>query len=92
MHTLAYSAQAFAVCLCHFVSNDIFPLRHLRFLIRSAEHLISTPATPASIQKQSTLSDTRMDAVETDQADTKKKVAIHSAKLEEAEDGRLNET
>jgi hypothetical protein len=33
-----------------------------------------------------------MDAVETDQADTKKKVAIHSAKLEEAEDGRLNET
>jgi hypothetical protein len=74
------------------LSQGISFTRHLRFLIRSADALINTPASPAALRNRATASDTRMDSMEASQTSTNKQVLINSAKIEEQEDGNLNES
>jgi hypothetical protein len=54
--------------------------------------MISTPATPASLQNKSHASDNRMDAMESNQSITNKRSLVSAAKIEEIEDCQLNET
>jgi hypothetical protein len=72
-------------------SSILIP-RHLRFIIQSAETLLNKPPTPALLRNQANAADTRLDAVEDDQAFIKKKVLSNSAKIEEMDDGQLNES
>ncbi len=67
-------------------------IRHLRFILRSAEELITSPADPAALRNKATASDSRMDAMETQQTTTTKRVSKNTAKLEEIEDGILNDS
>ncbi len=57
----------------------------------SADALLNSPATPASLQNQANASDSRVDSLETDQAQNKEKVLTNSVKIEEGDDGRLYE-
>ncbi len=67
-------------------------IRYLRFIIRSADNLLSKPASLASLQNQATTSETRQAATEQDLSETKKLTLINCAKIEEEADGRLNES
>ena len=80
------------ITLSSFLFSTVTHFRHLRFLARSADALLNSPATPASLQNQANNSNSRVDSMETDQAQTKEKVLTNSAKIEEGEDGRLNES
>jgi hypothetical protein len=70
----------------------LFCSRHLRFLLRSADDLITSPADPVTLRNKDTAKECRMDAMETDQSETKKLTLINSAKIEELADGELNES
>jgi hypothetical protein len=80
------------ITLSSFLFSTVTHFRHLRFLARSADALLNSPATPASLQNQANNSNSRVDFMETDQAQTKEKVLTNSAKIEEGENGRLNES
>jgi hypothetical protein len=67
-------------------------VRHLRFLLRSSDSLINTPADPVSLRNKDTVKECRMDAMETDQSETKKLALLNSAKIEELADVELNES
>ncbi len=77
------------------LKNGIFPafytfLRHLRFLLRSAEDLINKPPTSTSLQTETTLIKGEVQAIRTELAETTRKQAIDRAKAEEEKDGRQN--
>ena len=72
--------------------KSIFLFRHLRFLLRSSDSIISTPADPANLRNKDTAKECRMDAMESDQSETKKLALMNSAKIEELADGELNES
>ena len=65
-------------------------LRHLRFLLRSAEDLINKPPTSTSLQVETTLIRGEVQAIRTELAETTHKQAIDRAKAEEEKDGRQN--
>jgi hypothetical protein len=69
-----------------------FLIRHLRFLLRSSDSILNTPADPASLRNKDTAKECRIDAMETDQSETKKLALMNSAKIEELADGELNES
>jgi hypothetical protein len=66
--------------------------RHLRFLLREADNIINTPADPIALQNRAVASDSRMDSMETKQTSTAKRVSTNTARIEEMEDGTLNES
>jgi hypothetical protein len=70
----------------------LYLFRHLRFLLRSSDSLINSPADLGSLRNKDSAKECRMDAMETDQAATKKRSLVNSAKIEELADGELNES
>jgi hypothetical protein len=79
-------------CLSCLVLIVYFLIRHLRFLLCSSDSILNTPADPASLCNKDTAKECRMDAMETDQSETKRLALMNSAKIEELADGELNES
>jgi len=71
--------------------NFISFLRHLRFLIRTAEEAIQKVPTLTSIQNEATVSKAVVSSMQSELASLKQQRGIDHAKSEEEKDGRLNE-
>jgi hypothetical protein len=72
-------------------SQILYHLRHLRFLLRSAEDLIEKPPTLNEIQNEATATKAEIKAIQSELASTVQKQALDHASLEEEKDGRTNE-
>jgi hypothetical protein len=67
-------------------------LRHLRFLVKSAEALINGQPTLVDLQNQATVSTTVIRALQTQVASNTRLLQGDHASSAEEKDGRLNET
>jgi len=66
-------------------------LRHLRFLLRSAEELINKAPTLEHLQNQATATKNELQAIRSELAATTRKQNLESAQSAEEKVGRLNE-
>ncbi len=68
-----------------------FYFRHLRFLIKSADEMISRPPSLTSLQNDATVTKAVVRAIQDDLATTKQQQNLDHAQNAEEKDGRLNE-
>jgi hypothetical protein len=71
--------------------RDLIWFRHLRYLLKAAEELISKAPTVADLQNQATTSSAVTSAIRAELAVVVDNQNLDHAKTEEERDGRLNE-
>jgi hypothetical protein len=71
--------------------RDLIWFRHLRYLLKAAEELISKAPTVAELQNQATTSSAVTSAIRAELAVVVDNQKLDHAKTEEERDGRLNE-
>ncbi len=69
---------------------DTYFLRHLRFLIKSAEDMLKYQPSIVDLQNQASVTQTEIKAIRTELAATTQKQGKDHASIEEEKDGRLN--
>ncbi len=70
---------------------DTYILRHLRFLIKSAEDMLKYQPSIVDLQNQASVTQTEIKAIRTELAATTQKQGKDHASIAEEKDGRLNE-
>ena len=69
----------------------IYTSRHLRFLLKSAEDMLSYQPSLPDLQNQATVTQTEVQAIKSELAATTRKQALDHASLAEEKDGSTNE-